>query len=207
MFICYQMNTETFALMYMVGMIGLTILQGYLSYVGQAFFARQMRRKYDNFLPFTWHFGASYGDLLIVTPVTTCMIWKFGSQWHDSWSPIVCAISASAVFHLLWCRDETPGCLIRRQKLTAAGYVHAIYMGLVLIPVLCFYFKTTTVDAGFVVTASSLLGLHVFIGSNMLLSMIGPVGWKSNLRDYRAWATVIGCWLALVVRSYQMMNK
>ncbi len=201
------MNTQVFALMYMVGMIGLTILQGYLSYVGKAFFARQMRRKYENFLPFTWHFGASYGDMLIVTPVTTCMIWKYGSQWQEKTLAVFCAITTSIIFHRLWSRDKTPGCLIRKQRLTAAGYVHVIYMGLSLIPILSFYFQTTTTDASFVVTVSSLLGLHVFIGSHMLLSIINPIGWKSNLRDYQSWIIVTCCWLALVVRSYQMINK
>lgn len=127
--------------------IFLVLAQGVLSYCEGTFINNKIvNDKGDRFLSFSKH-GAMYADLFVLTPVMFYMC-EYGHQW--SWGSVfawtLAAFVASWVMNfLVYPKMATPSCHYDMEmKMTPPGFLHFVFMWVVLTVLFLFYLSTTS---------------------------------------------------------------
>ena len=192
---------------------GLVVWEGFLTYKDKLFSPSQMEADGHPYgLPWIAHGGASWGDFILVTPVTVVMFYCYSNQWsfYEHWKYMLITTIVTLGFHLLWAYlNKLPDCLAWAGRVTRAGWVHFVYMSATLAIVVLFYFHTTNINPTFLILVSVIIGLHIAIGNHMLLSLWAPPWWPINtLKDPGALIVTVGVWTALFFRCrYILMQQ
>lgn len=187
----------------------LVVLQGIAAYRDGFFTPDQMlSRGVAHGLPFAWHL-AMWGDLLVISPLAAYAVGRYSNTWRLDvlmWS-VAIGVVASTGLHLIYIQSSFPEAHVQNHALTAAGWLHAIYMAAAVAILAQFLFFTPEVPAAFLWAISVLIVLHVFVGNHMLLGLIKlrmPLPWYSPqpLKSYVGWATIGLVTLGLLCRSF-----
>jgi hypothetical protein len=153
------------------GLVSLIVLEAFLAYKDGMLTPSQMIHSgRPQGMAWTTHFGASWGDLFIVSPLAIIMMAEYGHSWtaHEWLMKSIISSIITVVCHILWMNNPLPDCLAWGGRLTPAGWVHAIYMDCVLTIISLFYFSTTVpIDPVFLISASALLAFHIIIGNHI----------------------------------------
>lgn len=191
----------------------LVVLEGIQAYRDKMFSPRQMMAMgHSRGMPWICHFGASWGDFFLITPLVTAMIYRYGHQWmHGEHfgsiiSLILLACLITGVFHGLWSKNASPDCIAWGGFLTPAGWTHLIYMCSTLTVIVLFYFGTENIDQTFLIVASILIGFHIALGNHAVLYFWRPVWWSTTPAGMlNAVIVTIGVWAALFLRCRYML--
>ncbi len=182
----------------------LVVIEGILAYNDGMFSPKQMILKgHQNGMPWITHFGASWGDFFIITPLVVAMLSLYGQQWSykEHWKLIVLVFVITAAFHFLWSKNKMPDCLAWNGYLTSAGWVHLVYMSCVLTFIVLFYFCTSHIDPTFLVVVSILVTFHIAIGNHLLITILRPSWWPVTIPGLlNALAVTFGVGVALFIR-------
>jgi hypothetical protein len=175
----------------------LVATQALLVYQDHFLTVAQMRgRGISQGLPFVWHF-AMWGDFLVISPLAAYVI----GQYHRRWSlrsllaSLAIGLISSGFLHWLYSLSGMPEAHIQNHALTAAGWVHAIYMWIAFSIFVQFFLFTQNVAPRVLGVVSVLLLIHVFIGTHMVLGIINiefPQDWYPGqpLRSIPGWVTI-----------------
>lgn len=199
----------TALMIFSASMIWLTLFQGVMAYCNGMFSPTQMKaRGIAKGLPWIAHAGASWGDLMIVTPICIAAFAAYGNDWAKYDWPLIIAWVVNALLHFTWSRNTQPDCLGWNDHLTAAGWVHAIYMGIALTIVLRLYFVTPHPSPAFLIIATALLSVHVFIGNHKILDLWSPEWWGRTFKgDLQGWFVIVGVTGGLVWRTCVVLSR
>jgi|GEM_PF-4622064 len=186
------------------------LLEGVLAYKDNMFCPRQMiANGHSQGMSWITHFGASWGDLLIVTPLAAVMLVKYGQSWtsHEWLMKIIIVTIVTTVFHYLWSKNHLPDCLAWGGKLTPAGWVHLIYMICVLTIICLFYFSTTChIDRTFLITASALMAFHITIGNHIQWVLWRQPWWPVTIQGtIQAIVVTVGVFIALLLKCLSIL--
>lgn len=123
-----------------------------------------------------------WGDVLLIP-------WLAGiiASYHHGWYTFdyLClggiAFVVTLILHALWARNNPPDHNIsKRRTLTAAGWLHLLFMSAMLTLVALFYFATAKVALSHLVWVSVLLGIHTTLSTAVLerrrLGYFTPLG-------------------------------
>jgi len=159
-------------------------------------------------LPFVGH-GGMWGDMLLITPLTSIIIVTCGHQWIfiRLFALALVAMSASAILHVIWSWNPRPDSLACFNRITRAGMMHVRYMSITLTVVLMLYFGTPVVPSALLIASSIVLAVHIVVGNHMILNIIRPAWWVSNTKDPMAWGVIVVTWVALAWRTCVLLNK
>ncbi len=154
------------------------------------------QRGYPAGLPLVWHFGV-WGDLLLISPLTACVIARYVSQWSVLQICIVILVSISITAFLGWfyTTGSLPGSHAHDHQTTLAGLAHLIYMAGVVTVFGLFYLCTrASVQAALCVTL--LVVAHVFCGAQLAIGLLKRfihLPWYPHqpLHDPTAWGQFI----------------
>jgi hypothetical protein len=186
----------------------LVLAQLVLAYEDQFFTVAQMRQRgFDQGLPFAWHF-AMWGDLFVISPLAAYLVDRFHDQWSRPRMLLSLAIGliSSAVLHWTYTFGVFPEAHVIGHALTGAGVVHLFYMGLAIAIFVQFFLFTKTVPARSLAAVSTLVLLHIFVGTHMVLGLINlsyPQDWYAGepLKSAAGWTIILGVGLTLLWRN------
>jgi|GEM_PF-2502366 len=124
-------------------------------------------------LPFLWHFGM-WGDFFIISPVVAYLVRHYLNQWRFRsvlLSFTIGAISA-CLFGWLFTLSAVPEAHMQNHHLTSAGIIHLVYMAVAVTIFLEFFLFTPSVLPSELKVVSSLVVLHVFLGTHIALGIL-----------------------------------
>jgi hypothetical protein len=187
----------------------MVVIEGILAYADGLFLLRQIHnRGYSIGLPCVFH-GALWTDLIVINPLMAAILYLYSGAWSPRQVIVVGAIAFITTFglHALYSKSKTPDPLAWKGKVTRAGYVHVLYMGMAFTVIGLLYFCTPLVDPLFLKVASSLLAFHVFVGTQMLLNIFQPLWWgKTLLSDWQSLVTLLSAWGLIFFRTYGLLR-
>jgi hypothetical protein len=163
-----------------------------------------------HFLPFLWHLGM-WGDLVLLPPWFMYVCERFASQWKP-WQLIVsmtAGLLVSAGLHVLYAQAKTPEAHAHDGKLTVAGWLHFVYMGLGTGFAFQFYCFTKSTPA-FVILTSLMFGIHMTLATHIVPALwckMKRLDWYPHRpwRDKVAIIFVLGLWTALTAATLMKM--
>jgi hypothetical protein len=169
--------------------------------------AQAKRKGLKYFLPFVWHLGM-FGDATYVFVWFVDVTDRFSSQWK-SWQlllSMVIGIAVSAVLHAcVYRKAPTPEAHAHDGKLTVAGWLHFVYMGLGNGLAIQFYLFTKAAS-GYVIITSLMFGIHMTLATHVLPALwckwTGEDWWPHRpWRDKGAIIFVIILWSVLTAAT------
>jgi hypothetical protein len=187
----------------------MVILQGIFAYNDNFFTVTQMRAKgFEKGVPLLYHLGI-WGDFLILTPLMSYIVAKYGDQWQtkEIYSSGIIGIVSIIVLGFIWAKSAQHGLPESHTyggKITAAGFVHAVYFVVVLaVIILTFFYTAISQEAAIIIAV--ILGLHVVYGTHMVLGLIGP-SWYSDRphENPLTWAIILVSWGLLLWRCLKI---
>lgn len=184
--------------------------EGALAYKDRMLYPEQLALQgYGHGLPFIGHLGASWGDMILVTPLVTTIVCEYGRQWSMSECAAYAGISAivSCVLHFWWAHDPSPVWLARNKRLTPAGWVHLSYMIMALAVILLFYFRTARISPYFLIACTIVLAIHALLATHIQLDIAKPRWWKARPLSYPiTWITIALTWTLLYLRCRAILR-
>jgi hypothetical protein len=184
----------------------LVVLGGFFAYRDKMFFVSQMKGcGIDHGLPFVVH-GGMWGDLLIISPLIAVIVCGYGNQWTLSQPCVAIAIGfvvSAGMHYFLYTKGAHPSAHQRGGQLTSCGWIHLVYMGGALAVLILFFFCTPNISNTFLYLTSTLLAVHMFIGSQVVLGFINP-SWFDEMpqKYFSVWITNGVIWALLMWRCY-----
>ncbi len=176
------------------GGLALLVLQALAAFqIGMLTPSQMMRNGRPKGLPFFAH-GGMWGDLL-VTALAAHLISRYGAEWTTSaWMLMLVAGGImSAGMHWVYTHGTTPEAHVLDHGLTAAGWIHAVYMTVALAILLLFYLGTRNPSPTLMWWTTGLLTLHLAIGNHFVLGLLAPEWYPDRpLANPTGWATVLG---------------
>src|SRR3989344_5789141 len=105
-----------------LSLIGLQVLY---SYANEWLTVVQMQRHHAQGVPYLYHFGALWGDL-VLTILLAHIVNRYGSRWSVKQvvAAFTLAVALSAVMHWQYAHDTLPGAHGHDGRLTMAGWLH-----------------------------------------------------------------------------------
>lgn len=169
----------------------------------------QMQKTYPKGgLPFVWHLGM-WGDLLILSPLLGYMVGQYGHLWSGGniVNAYVAATIASIGMHYTYTKSAMPEAHVINHSLTAAGYVHLVYMAGALAIIFLFYFATPHPEPRFAIMASVLLTVHMIFGTHVVLGLFAPEWFPGRpLSNPATYVVILGCALSLAWRTVVLIR-
>lgn len=158
------------------------LMEGLLAYADGMLTPSQMLARYPTHLqglPFICH-GGMWGDLLFITPIVGIIVALYGDQWSTTQMLVMLGIGMvlSGAIHSVYVMTPFADSLAWKGGISAAGWVHVLYMGVALAIVGLLYFYTANVPPTYLVVVSVLLTAHVAIGNHIVL------GWLNELHHW-----------------------
>lgn len=152
-------------------------VQAYLSYRDKFFTLGQMHsRGISRGLPFVRHI-AMWSDALLFSSLAAFVVAAHASRW--TMEAVVFSAAAGILLSVLmhysfYVRRSLRGPHAHSGALTAAGYVHLLYMAAGLTVVFLFYLSTPGLAVQEMWIVTGLLIIHVFFGSLLPLHIMRP---------------------------------
>jgi hypothetical protein len=176
----------------------LVVLQAWLAYRNHFLSVSQMQEGGVNFgLPFVWHFGM-WSDVFIVSPLAAYVMGRFSSSWRVRWILLSLALGivGSIVMSWSYTLSDLQEAHVQNHRLTPAGVAHGVYMALALAIFTQFLFFTQNASSRLLRVVSTLLVLHVFIGTHMMLGLLNlatPLKWypATPLTSLTGWGIIV----------------
>ncbi len=164
------------------------LMEGALAHRNGMLTAYQMRQKYPQHpqgLPFIGHFGM-WGDLFIITSLVGLIVALYSEQWSLTQMLVMAGIgmALSIAMHCVYVMTPFPDSLAWKGGISAAGWMHVLYMGIVFAVVGLLFFCTTNVSPPFLVFVSVLLTVHVAIGNHIVLGWLNETHHWSWCPDF-----------------------
>lgn len=180
-------------------------MEGYLAYRNGMLTPAQMLAKYPGRrgLPFIAH-GGMWGDIYIISPLIGFIVGTYGDSWTLAQIVTMLAIGMALSSAMHWTYVQTPfpdSLAWKGEGITAAGWLHVIYMGAVFAIIGLLYFCTPNPNSLLVLLTGLLLGIHVIIGTHVLLGVfneLAPMAWCPNLLVPPTGYVVLGAWGVLI---------
>lgn len=188
----------------------LVLLGAYAAYKDNFLTVSQMTKSgVDEGLPFIAHLGM-WGDLILVSPMIA-FIWNAAfDQWTLMQIVIAFGIGAvvSLVMHFFYSQSPFPESHVFGKRLTVAGWIHMIYMGLALGILILFFFSTKENIPVWVIRFVVIgLGVHIVLGTHCLVGMLNFDWYREKPQTkWTTWLTIIVVWLLLTWRSHKMLQ-
>ena len=184
-------------------------IQAYFAYRDNFLTVAEMRlRGIDQGLPFVWHF-AMEGDLLLVSPLAAYLVGRYVHRWRfgSALVSLVVSFAAASALSYFYTFSGMPEAHIQNHALTAAGVGHLFYMAFAFAVFTQFFFFTRDISERLLKAVSGLLVVHVFIGTHMMLGILGvafPLDWYPGqpLKSPFGWITVTAVALGLAWRNF-----
>lgn len=155
-------------------------------------------------IPFLWHLGM-LGDFILISTLAGIIVAKYSAGWR--WTQIrsasIAGIAISAVLHLFYLQDPTPGAHVLGDKLTLAGLTHLVYMAAALAILLLFFLCTVASPRAIGVTIGIVI-VHMILGTHLLIEVISwwsPIEWYPAGKVVQASTTIAIASLALIFRG------
>jgi len=182
----------------------LVLAQGALAYRAHFLTLSQMKAAgVAQGLPFVWHFGM-WGDFFVISPMAAYLVGRYAHlhQLRRGLLSFGIGVAGAAFFGWLWTFSSTPEAHVQNHHLTAAGAVHLVYMAVVIAVFVHFILFNSQVSGRLLAVASSLVLIHVFAGTHMLLGLLttlAPQAWYPDrpLRSVSGWLTLIALAIGL----------
>lgn len=185
------------------------LFQAYLSWRSGFLTPAQMQaQSVSEGLPFVAH-GAMWLDATIFAALMAAILARYVDQW-TSWQwtvAVVVGFIASAALHWgVYVKASLPGPHTRNGVLTPAGYVHLVYMAIAFAVLVLFYLCTRGLTSAALFWSSTILLLHVIVGTHLPLRLwirATHASWfpSEPLVDATGCATIAGTVIALVALS------
>lgn len=181
------------------------LLEGVLAHLNGMLTPAQMSARYPGRrgLPFIAH-GGMWGDIFIISPLIGFIAGTYGSSWTPVQIVTMLAISMALSGAMHWTYIQTPfpdSLAWKGEGITAAGCLHVIYMGYAFCIIGLLYFCTPSPNPPMVLLTGLLLGIHVIIGTHILLGILNeyePMEWCPNLLAPPTGYVVLGAWGVLI---------
>lgn len=181
------------------------LAEGFLAYRNGMLTPKQMSAKYPDWrgLPFIAH-GGMLGDIFIISPLAGIIVGTYGSSWTLVQIVTMFAITMalSGVMHWTYVQTPFPDSLAwKGDGITAAGWLHVIYMGVAFAIIGLLYLCTPSPNPPLVLLAGLLLCVHVVIGTHILLGVFNelePIEWCPNFLAPPTGYVVLGAWGTLI---------
>jgi len=164
----------------------------------------QLTRGLKKGLPLMWHAGI-WGDFVILTPLLTYIVARYGDQWLMPDIILASAIGVAILLPLGWtwivsAKNGTPEAHTHDGKMTAAGFFHAIYFIAAIAIILLTYFHTVISQTA-ASTIAIFLGIHVVYGTHIVLGLMAPPWYPDRPhKNPVTWIIILVCWAALIWR-------
>jgi hypothetical protein len=150
-------------------------------------------------LPFIAH-GGMWSDLTLFAGIMATIMTVYARQWTiGQWAAAVASGSvASAALHWgVYIHGPLPEAHVHDGVVTAAGWIHVLYMAFGLAVLMLFYFSSKKLSATFVTWISILLVVHTIIGVHLPLKIwakIAAPSWYVGqpILDIPTFCTVLG---------------
>ena len=192
----------------------LVLAQFFLAYRDDFLSVTQMRSRGTNQgLPLVWHF-AIWSDLVLISPLAGYLVHRYREVWRLHWivTAFVMSLCVAILLHYLYTRTSMPEAHTRDHELTAAGYVHLVYMTIAFCVFLQFLLFTPNVSHGILAAVSVLLLLHVFVGTHMVLGIFNlyfPQDWYPGqpLKSFIGWLMLACLAAGLLWRDYYEIDR
>jgi hypothetical protein len=190
---------------------GLVLAQAILSFFEGFLTVDQMKRKgIEQGLPFLWHLGM-WGDILLISPLAALIVIRYSRTWFvfDICIAIILSVFLSVLMHWFYTFSEIPEAHIRSHALTSVGYIHAIYMVIVMSVFVLLYFFTPMVPRIFAIATTLLLIVHIFLGTHLalgvLLITVGMLWYPYHpLSDVSSWSAFLFSSVGLAWQTFRM---
>lgn len=184
------------------------LAEGWLAHRNGMLTPTQMFAKYpgQRGLPFMNH-GGMWGDILIISPLVGLIVGTYG----DTWTPVqivtmlIIAMILSGVMHWTYVQTPFPDSLAwKGEGITAAGWLHVIYMGAAFAIIGLLYFCTPSPNRTLVLLTGVLLSAHVVVGTHIPLGIFNeyePMEWCPDFLVPSTGYVVLGAWGVLVAMT------
>lgn len=184
------------------------LLEGWLAYRNGMLTPMQMLAKHPGRrgLPFIAH-GGMWGDIILLSPLAGFAVGTHGGDWTLVQIVIMFVIGMmlSVTMHLTYVRTKFPDSLAwEGEGVTAAGWLHVVYMGVAFAIIGLLYFYTPSSNPLLVSLAGLLLSMHVVIGTHIPLGSFNelePMGWCPNFFVPPTGYVVLGAWGILIAMT------
>jgi hypothetical protein len=191
----------------------LVVLQACLAYQDRFFNVSQMQeRGIDRGLPFIWHFGM-WGDFLVISVLAAYLIARYFARWRRQEILVSLAIgfASAGLMSWLYTLSDMPEAHIQNHGLTAAGWIHLIYMASAIAVFTQFFFFSGDVSVSLLRVVSVLLFAHVFFGTHMALGILKfyfPLDWYpvQPLKSVFGWITLWAVGFGLAWRNFGLRS-
>lgn len=160
----FTMNWSVFILL-----MALAVLMPVFSYFRGDLTERQIRRKGLAGYSCLSHTG-TWGDLLIIPPISALMS-SYSSSWDtgQTITAVIISLAATWILHAFWAKYCPPDHNISQsKKLTPAGWLHFIFMTIVMTIAIMFYFGTDGVTRSHEIMVVVGLAIHVTLSTAVL---------------------------------------
>lgn len=189
------------------------LVEGYLAHRNGMLTPAQMSAKSPGRrgLPFIAH-GGMWGDVIIISPLVGLIVGTHGGDWTLVQIVIMFAIAMvlSGVMHWTYVQTPFPDSLAWKDEgITAAGWLHLIYMGAAFAVIGLLYFCTPSPSPVVVSLTGFLLSIHVVIGTHVLLGVLNelePIEWCPNVLAPPTGYVVIGTWSVIIAMTIFAMG-
>ena len=190
---------------------GLVLAQAILSFFEGFLTVDQMNRKgIEQGLPFLWHLGM-WGDILLISPLAALIVIRYSRTWFvfNICIAIISSVLFSVLMHWFYTFGVIPEAHIRSHALTSVGYIHAIYMVIVMSAFVLFYFFTPMVSRRFAIATTLLLIVHIFLGTHLALgvlltTVVMPWYPYHPLSDVSSWSTFLFSSVGLAWQTFRI---
>lgn len=192
---------------------GLVVVQALLASNDQFLTVAQMRNHgTEQGLPFVWHLGM-WGDFFVISFLVAVIVALHGSEWRAKDIEIAAAISTmvTLVMGYIYTRSSTHEAHMHEHQITAAGWVHLVYMAVAVSTFILFYFYTSRPSGALLITTNIAIVFQIFIGNHMVLGIfkfMGGLPWYPDqpLHSFVGWATIGLLAVGLGWRTNQLLS-
>lgn len=184
------------------------LMEGCLAYRNGMLTPAQMSAKYPDWrgLPFITH-GGMWGDVFIISPLVGLIVGTYGGGWTlvQIVTMLGIAMALSGVMHWTYVQTPFPDSLAwKGEGITAAGWLHVIYMGVAFAIIGLLYFCTPSPNPPLVLLTGLLLSIHVIIGTHIPLGVFNelePMEWCPSFLAPPTGYVVIVAWGILIAMT------
>lgn len=152
----------------------------------------QMLRVTSQGLPFSGH-GGMWGDFFFISALAAVIIATYGAEWSGMEIVLAGAIgfAVSYVMHETYKKGPYLEAHVQHGHLTAAGWVHLVYMAGALAVIGLYYVSAPYTP--WMWLASALLILHTVAGTHVILGLMRPTWYPGRpLQNPQTWAAIGG---------------